>query len=115
METLLLGSIFAAAFVFAAILLLVGVIRLVLGVVFLPFKILFAVLLLPFWAARFVLRIAGLLLVLPFLVVSGGAVLLVVVLGGLLIAALPVAVGVAALLWMMVRAVVRPSTAVALR
>jgi hypothetical protein len=95
----------------------VGVIRLVLGVVFLPFKILFAVLLLPFWAARFVLRIAGLLLVLPFLVVSGGAVLLVVVLGGLLIAALPVAVvvGVAALLWMMVRAVVRPSTAVALR
>ena len=110
MVTLLLGAMLTAALVVGMVMLLVGISKLVLGLVLLPFKILFAVLLFPFWIAKLALKAAGFLVMLPVLLLSGGAVLLIAVVGGLLTVALPLLLvaGIAAVLWMMVRAIFRP-------
>jgi hypothetical protein len=111
MISLLLGSLLLAAVVFCLVTLILSVIKLLLGLVFLPIRIVLGLLMAPLWIGRFALKAVGLLLAFPLvvLVLGGGA--FVFLLGGILVAAVPLLLvaGVVLLVWAVVRAALKPA------
>ena len=106
---LLLGVALTAALVFGTLLFVWAVIKLLFGLVLLPVRLVFWVLLLPLWIARTALKAVGFLVVVPLI----GIALAVTLVGGLVFVGVPLLLlgGLLMLAWLIVRAVLRPAIA----
>jgi hypothetical protein len=105
MGFLFASAIFAIGVVAVGLILLLVLIRAVFWLIFLPFKLIFAVLFVPIWLVKTALRVVGLAIVGPIVLLAaivGGVFLVMGLLATLILPLVPVAI-VAALLWVVIR------------
>jgi hypothetical protein len=105
MGFLFASAIFAVGVIAVGIILLLTLIRAVFWLVFLPLKLIFAVLFVPVWLVKTAFRVVGLAIVAPIMLLAaivGGALLVLGLIATLVVPLVPIAI-VAGLLWLVIR------------
>jgi len=105
MGFLFASAIFAVGVIAVGLILLLVLLRAVFWLIFLPFKLIFAVLFVPIWLVKTALRVVGLAIVGPIMLLAaivGGAFLVLSLLATLILPLVPIAI-IAALLWVLIR------------
>lgn len=102
----LVGAVLTALCVAAIVIAVLFAIRALVFVVTLPFRLLFGLLLIPFWIAKTVLRVGGVVVLLPLLACAGVLAVILFALGAIAVAILPLVpiVLIGLLLWAVIRA-----------